>query len=56
MLPCPKQSAARLCASVRGCGVLQQRGRDIQACDRRADEFGRRARDVSAPLVRREPL
>jgi hypothetical protein len=36
--------------------VLQQRGRDIQACRRRADEYGGRARDASAPLAYRASL
>jgi hypothetical protein len=39
-----------------GCVVLQQRGRDIQACHRRADEYGGRARDASASLARHDSL
>jgi hypothetical protein len=39
-----------------GCVVLQQRGRDIPACRRRADEYGGRAGDASNPLACRDSL
>jgi hypothetical protein len=39
-----------------GCVVLQQRGRDIQACRRRADEHRGRATDACNPLARRDCL